>query len=303
VLLSLLAAILAFQTGPSIHQIRVVGDTVWFEGDRDRDGVQVRYCFARRTGAWCSAPRSGQVATPSARIPRGLSDSVELAPDLALVCRPPVPTMADCETFAVRAGGDTSLYPLVPRANSAALAMLQRAAGLETEEPLSMSEFVTAWAAGDDAIWFGLGGGFPEGYGAYGGLLRFDRARRTVETVVHAGLAGATVSGLAIDGDTLWVGTLHPAEYGPVGSTGILCRNLRTGQWTALDPAGAWLPDKVVQSIAARDGALFIATREGLAVYDTRTGRWSVRYFSPTTIDGTAGYVLAERRPSAIWPR
>jgi hypothetical protein len=175
--------------------------------------------------------------------------------------------------------------------------MLQRAAGIETDEPPGMSEFVTAWAASNDAVWFGLGGGFPEGYGAYGGLLRFDRTRRTVETIVHSGLAGATVTALAIDGDSLWVGTLHPAEFGPVGETGILCRDLRTGQWTRLDPAGAWLPDKVIQSVAAHDGTLYVATREGLAAFDTRSGRWSVRYFRRTNLAGSIGHVLVERRP------
>jgi hypothetical protein len=282
---------------PSIHQVRVVGDTVWFEGDRGYDSVKVQYCFARRTGQWCRLPRSGSAKRPSFRIPRGRADSVALAPGLTLVCRPPIATGGDCETFGVRARGDTSLYPLVPRASKGVLAMLQRAAGLETEEPPAISEFITAWATAGDAVWFGLGGGFPEGYGAYGGLLRFDRTRRTVETIVHPGLAGATVTGLAIDRDTLWVGTLHPAEYGPVGSTGVLCRDLRTGRWATLDSAGAWLPDKVIQAIAAHDGTLFIATREGLAAFDTRTARWSVRYFSRTTIAGSIGYALAESRP------
>ena len=160
-----------------------------------------------------------------------------------------------------------------------------------------MSEFITSWAATDDAIWFGLGGGFPEGYGAYGGLLRFDRARRTVETIVHARLADATVTGLAVDGGTLWVGTIHPAEYGPVGSTGVICRDLRTKRWTTLDSTGTWLPDKVIQTLAAHDGTVYIATRDGLAAFDTRTSRWSVRYFRRATIAGSIGYDLTDRRP------
>jgi hypothetical protein len=282
---------------PWIRQVRVVGDTVWFEGDRGFDSVKVRYCFARRSGEWCRAPRTWRMDKPGARVPRGLADSITLAPGLALVCRPPLPAGGDCEAFGVRAAGDTSLYPLVPRAGRPVLAMLQRAAQLETDDPPAISEFVTAWATGTDAVWFGLGGGFPEGIGAYGGILRFDRARRTVETIVHAGLANATVTGLAIDGDTLWVGTIHPAEYGPVGSTGVLCRDLRTGRWTTLDSAGAWLPDKVIQAIAARDGALYVATRDGLAAFDTRTGRWSVRYFRRATVAGSMGYVLGEKRP------
>jgi hypothetical protein len=308
VLTSFLVGVLAlagsafFQAHPSpakpwIQRVRVVGDTVWFEGERAHDSVAVRYCYARRTGAWCRAPRHGPAERPSPRVPQGRADSIALAPGLVLVCRPPVADGGECETFGLRAG-DTALHPLVPRASAATLAMLQRAARIEIDPPPTISEFVTAWATSDDAVWFGLGGGFPEGYGAYGGLLRFDRKRGMVETVVHAGLADATVTGLAVDGDTLWVGTIHPAEFGPVGSTGVLCQNLHTGRWTTLDMEGTRLPDKVVQAIAAHDGALFIATRDGLAAFDTRTRQWSVRYFRRATVAGSVGYVLTDQRPS-----
>jgi hypothetical protein len=283
---------------PWIQRIRIAGDTVWFEGERGYDSVKVRYCLARRTGAWCRLPRPALREGPDAQVPRRHIDSVALAPGFTLVCRPPVAAGGDCETFGVHANGDTSQYALSPRATRATLAMLQKAAKLETDEPPAMSEFITAWATTDDAIWFGLGGGFPEGYGAYGGLLRFDRARRTVETIVHARLADATITGLAADGGTLWVGTIHPAEYGPVGSTGVLCRDLRTKRWTTLDSAGAWLPDKIIQTLAAHDGTVYIATRDGLAAFDTRTSRWSVRYFRRATIAGSIGYDLTDRRPA-----
>jgi hypothetical protein len=277
--------------------VRIAGDTVWFEGERGYDSVRIRYCFARRTGTWCRLPRPGRAESSGTPVPRG-GDSVALAPGLALVCRPPVAQGGDCESFGVHMRGDGHLYALVPHTTSTDLALLQQAAKLETEEPPTMSEFITAWAAADDAIWFGLGGGFPEGYGAYGGLLRFDRTRRTVETIVLPGLADATVTGLAIDGDTLWVGTVRPAEYGPVGSSGVLCHDLRRKRWTTLDSADMWLPDKVIQALTARDGAVYIATRDGLAAFDTRTSRWSVRYFRRAVIGRSIGYALTARRPT-----
>jgi hypothetical protein len=287
---------------PWIQRIRIAGDTVWFEGERGYDSVKVRYCFARHTGAWCRWPRPSPAERADAPVPRERADSVMLAAGVTLVCRPPVAQSGDCEAFGVRVRGDADVHALVPRATAATLAMLQKAAKLETDQPPAMSEFITAWATTRDAIWFGLGGGFPEGYGAYGGLLRFDRTRRTVETIVHAGLADATVTGLAIDGDTLWVGTIHPAEYGPVGSTGVLCQDLRTKRWTTLDSAGAWLPDKIIQTLAAHDGAVYIATRDGLAAFDTRTSRWTVRYFRRTVIAGSIGYELSDRRPAGSSP-
>jgi hypothetical protein len=281
---------------PWIQRVRIVGDTVWFEGERGYDSVKVRYCFARRTGVWCRLPRSGSAERADARVPRRRADSVALAADFALICRSPVPPSGDCEAFGVHVRGEADVHALVPSATATTLAMLQRAAKLETDRPPTISEFITAWATADDAIWFGLGGGFPEGYGAYGGLLRFDRTRRTVETIVHAGLADATVTGLAIDGDTLWVGTIHPAEYGPVGATGVLCLDLRSKRWTTLDSDGARLPDKIIQTLAAHDGAVYVATRDGLAAFDTRTSRWSVRYFHQTIIAGAIGYELSDKR-------
>jgi hypothetical protein len=281
---------------PWIDRVRIVGDTVWFEGERGYDSVRVRYCYVRRTGEWCRLPRPD----PTARawhVPRGSIDSVALAPGFALVCRPPVHPATDCEAFGVRAGDDGRVHALVPRATPATLAMLLKAARLETDEPPMISEFVTAWASAADAIWFGLGGGFPEGQGAYGGLLRFDRGRRTIETVVHPRLADATITALAVDGGVLWIGTLHPAEYGPVGSTGVLRRDLRTGRWTMLDSAGTHLPDKVIHALAAHDGGVFIATRDGLAAFDARTSRWSVRYFRKTTIAGSVTHALGAERP------
>ncbi|MFN2567628.1 MAG: hypothetical protein ABR499_21750 [Gemmatimonadaceae bacterium] len=282
---------------PWIHRVEIVGDTVWFQGDRGYDSVRVRYCFARRTGAWCRLPRPDPGGSAVGQVPRRPPDSVGLAAGLTLVCHPPAGSGVDCEQFGVRIADDPRVWPLVPQADAATLAMLQKAAHLETDDPPTISEFVTAWAAADDAVWFGLGGGFPEGQGAYGGLLRFDRARKAVETVVHARLADATVTGLAIDGGTLWIGTLHPSEFGPVGSTGVLRRDLRTGRWAALDSAGRHLPDKVIQAVAAKDGAVFIATRDGLAAFDTRTSRWSVRYFHRTSISGSVAHVLAAARP------
>jgi outer membrane protein assembly factor BamB len=57
-----------------------------------------------------------------------------------------------------------------------------------------------------------------------------------------------------------------------------------------------WLPDKVIQTLAAQDGAVYIATRDGLAAFDTRTLRWTVRYFRRTTVAGSIVHELADRR-------
>lgn len=281
---------------PQIRHVYVVGDTVWFDAVGSRQIAVVRYCYDRRRSRWCDDARPGPGTLATSAVPRGRSDAVRLAPTLSLVCRDAPATDDPCERFAIRSAADSSVLHLVPTATPATLTMLLAAAGLETEEVPAISELVSAWATAADAIWFGLAGGFPEGDGAYGALLRFDRARRTVETIVHPGLASATVTALAVDGGKLWVGTAHPAEYGPVGSTGVLSRDLATGRWTTLDSAGARLPDKVIQGLAARDGAVYIATESGLAVFDGRASRWTVAYFQRAR-DGGVAYVLSPTRP------
>ncbi len=282
---------------PTIERVRVVGDTVWFEGTRGFDTVATRYCFVRRSAAWCRLPHPASDATVRDALPRSPRDSITLTPGLTLVCRPGDAWPSSCEAFGVLSSADHRVHWLIPHATRATRGALQRAIGLETDELPEMSTFMTAQAIGDRSVWFGMAGGFPEGDGAFGGLVRFDRDRRTVETITHPKLANATVTGLAIDGDALWIGTSHPGEYAPWGSTGILRRDLRTGGWSQLDSATTDLPDNLIQSIAVADGTLYIATADGLAAFDASSRRWSVRYFRRTIIADSIVYALATARP------
>ena len=295
-----LAAFLLVQGGgglpkPAIRQIRVAPDTVWFVGDRGFDTVGVRYCFARRTREWCPLPASTPSVPPPLSVPATPNDSVAVAPGLTLLCRPHLESGAHCDAYGLQSADDGRVHWLIPRLTRASRALLTRAIDLETEQTLSMSTIVSAHVVEPQAVWLGLAGGFPEGEGAFGGLLRFHRARRTIETIVHPKLAAATVTALAIDRRALWVGTAHPGEFGYWGSTGILRRDLATGRWSTLDSATTPLPDNLVQALAAVGGALYVATQDGLAVVDLRTGQWTVRYFRRTSVAGSDVYALDAR--------
>jgi hypothetical protein len=298
----LLVALLLFQGSasvpkPGIDHIRAVGDTVWFEGNRGFDSVRIRYCYVPGTGAWCRFPRPTPGRTPDLNVPQSPKDSVVITPGFTLRCRGHAEAGSYCETFGIFTADDRREHWLVPRITAAGREQLLKAIGLETEEPPSMSGSVTAFAATNDAIWLGLGGGFPEGEGAFGGLLRFDRARRTAETIIHPGLASATVTGLAVVGEELWVGTAHPGEFGYAGATGILRRDLRTGDWKTADSATTPLPDNLVQTLGAVAGVVCVATRDGLAVFDPRARRWAVRYFRRTIVRDSTVFALAAVRP------
>jgi hypothetical protein len=205
---------------------------------------------------------------------------------------------SSCEAFGVLSAAERRVHWLVPQATRATRDALQRAIGLETDELPEMSTFMTARATDERSVWFGMGGGFPEGEGAFGGLVRFDCERRTIETITHPKLANATVTGLAIDGDALWIGTIHPGEYAPWGSTGILRRDLRSGSWSQLDSATTDLPDNLIQAIAVAGGTLYVATADGLAAFDAKANRWTVRYFRRTIIADSIVYALATARPA-----
>ena len=298
----LLAALLLMQGGteakPTIDHIAAVGDTVWFEGAQTAPDRR-RYCYVRRTDSWCRLPRAASPPTQQTDVPRSPGDSVAIGSGLTLVCRP-FAGASECDTFGVITAEDRREHWLVPHITSASRDAMLRAIGLETADPPSMSTAVSAVAQTDDAVWFGLAGGFPEGEGAFGGLLRYDRARRTVETISHPRLANATVTALATYDHELWVGTAHPGEFGPWGSTGIMRRDLRTGRWARVDAATSPLPDNLIQTLAIADSVVCVATADGLAVYDPRQRRWAVRYFHRTTVADSIVYALSAVRPSAV---
>lgn len=284
---------------PAIDRIRVVGDTVWFEGTRGFDTVSTRYCFVRRTATWCHLPRQRVDVAPIRALPRTPAESLGLVPGLRLLCRPLDDDPSSCrEAYGVLSVDDGRVHWLVPHTSRAIRVTLQRAIELETDQLPEMTTSVTAYVADARSIWFGLGGAISEGDGAFGGLLRFDRERRTVETITHPKLASASVTALAIDGGVLWIGTMHPEEHGPYGSTGVLKRDLRTGRWTQLDAATTALPDNLVHTLAAAGGALYVATTDGLAVLDSKSGSWSVRYFRRTIIADSVVYALSTDRPA-----
>lgn len=284
---------------PAIDRIRIIGDTTWFEGTRGFDTAGARYCFVRRTGRWCHLPRPRVGGAASRTIPRTPAESIALAPGLRLLCKPLADDPSRCrEAFGLLSEDDGRVHWLVPQAPRATRVALQRAIELETEQLPEMATSVTVYAADPHSIWFGLGGAISEGHGAFGGLLRFDRERRTLETITHPRLASASVTALAIDGDALWIGTMHPEEHGPYGSTGVLKRDLRSGRWTRLDSATTKLPDNLVHTLAAADGALYVATTDGLATFDAKSGGWSVRYFRRMIVADSVVYALSTERPA-----
>ncbi len=262
---------------PQLHGIDVTTRTVWFfpsEG-RTREATSA-YVFDKRSATWRRAP--GSEAPP-----RG--DSLRLADGFDLVA---IPDDSGGSRMAVASARDNGVYLLTPVMTAEDSRRLQPLVaehwygipyGSEVAD-LPIAGLSRAWVRAGDALWFGLNGGFTEGDGAIGGLLRFDLKTRRVESLWQEDLLQLSVTGLAVVGDGLWIGTLHEGEYGPGGWVGLLRYDLGDGTWARYSADTTVLPSDIVWSVAADGDALWVSTTRGVAQLDTKSGRWRAWHFA-----------------------
>jgi hypothetical protein len=295
---------------PQLTRIVVQPDTVWFAGPRYQASSidTIAYALVRRTGQWLRVGRRS-FPPPPKLVPEDLADTVTLIPGIALGLRK-VPGATDTATalqLGVTSTVDRVFHPLVP------VLTAREAEGLKPEEghwygtdmdarttDLPLAEANGVWAADSDAVWFGLAGGFSEGSGGVGGMLRFDARNRTVESIWHVGLLQVTVSSLSIAGGGLWVGTVHNGEYGPGGWIGLLRYDLRTGDWLRYQADSTPLPGNAIWETATDGHRIWVSTDQGLAEIHLRTGRWRVAYFEPVLRGDSIVHELVRSRPSPI---
>jgi hypothetical protein len=295
---------------PQLTRIVVQPDTVWFAGPRYQASSidTIAYALVRRTGQWLRVGRRS-FPPPAKLVPQDLGDTVTLIPGLALGLRK-VPGATDTATalqLGVTSTADRVFHPLVP------VLTAREAEGLKPAEghwygtdmdartvDLPLAEANGVWAADSDAVWFGLAGGFSEGSGGVGGMLRFDARKRAVGSIWHVGLLQVTVSSLSIAGGGLWVGTVHNGEYGPGGWIGLLRYDLRTGDWLRYQADSTPLPGNAIWETATDGHRVWISTDEGLAEIHLRTGRWRVAFFEAALRGDTIVHDLVRSRPAPI---
>ena len=284
---------------PALKRIEVDSDVVWFLTDPGEDSTSLAYGFVRSRSEWLRVTRT---PTRPPSWPGKPGDRIALAPGFDLVLVPD----SEGSRPGVWSQKENRIYLLRPDMTSADRQRLRPTDGvwygIESDskiEDLPIAGFSGAWARAGDAIWLGLAGGFSEGFGGLGGLLRFDLKTGNAESVWYDDLLQASVSGLAAAGDGLWIGTLHRGEYGPGGWIGLLGYDPESHGWTRYHTENSPLPDDLIWSVAADGDRLWISTGGGIAALNTRTREWEVRSFQLALAGDTMVHELVEGQRAA----
>jgi hypothetical protein len=297
-------------TPPILTRIVIQPDTVWFTGTVWRTGADsTSYALVRSTGRWLRVARRSFPPEPKL-VPATPRDTVLLAPGFALVLRQERERSGDTATtsqLGVLTKADERFVPLVPVLPADQAERLRPPEGLwygtamdAKTKDLPLAGVSGAWAADREAVWFGLSGGFSEGDGGVGGLLRYDLKSSSLESIWNAWLLQASVTSMAIAGGGLWIGTLHPGEYGAWGHTGLLRYDLRTRDWLRYQSDTTPLPGNLIWNLASDGHRIWLSTDQGLAELNLRTGRWRVGYFEPALRGDSVVYELVPVRPSPV---
>jgi len=143
----------------------------------------------------------------------------------------------------------------------------------------TLEQNITAFAAGRDAFWFGEFGQFAEP----AEILRFDRKSHATTAFAEAPMAQTQAVALAVTGRALffigqWRGWLDDAGIG------LARYDLASHTWRRFTAADSPLPDDDADAIASSGDSVFVATHDGIAIYDDATGKWTVRFFATRAV-------------------
>ncbi len=279
---------------PVVTAVLARSDTIWFAGTRGTDSTGVAYCYVPRHRSWCGPVAGGaerlrgaSILATRPHVPGDAADTVPLTARLALTWSAPGADERG-DAIVVERGGSAH-WPVLP-ARPAPPTTPDDAAPDAPARP-------SAWAIRDDVLWVGLAGWSSEGMSETGGLVRHDLRAHTSRMVAYPLLETATITALAVDGDALWIGTEHPAEYGSYGDAGLLRFEPASGHWRRWATGNAPLPGDLIRLVAVAAGHVYVATGDGLAVFEPEHDRWSVRWFDLGLDGDSIVHRLAEHRP------
>ncbi len=138
---------------------------------------------------------------------------------------------------------------------------------------------------GDD-VFFGIA--FYAGEGSYGvgGIGKYNPHTRLLEIRRPALLKEYSVAGLAHDGESLWIATMHHGEGFGGSANGLVRYNWQLDHaesfvGTSDGPCGFWIND-----LLWKGGQLWVATDLGMSRFDKATGSWA--HFVPVNNSGKA---------------
>ena len=150
----------------------------------------------------------------------------------------------------------------------------------------------------DDAVWFGLVGGFSGGDGQLGGVAVYDRAHHTFRVLRHKFMVDAAVTRLLVAGDDVWIGT---GRYGPIqleGMRGLVLLRPKRREWRQFSPDNSRISGHLIFDLALDNGTLWATTNQGVSRYDTSRRLWTSWYWHPAP-DGS-GFELTDKLPGDL---
>lgn len=265
---------------PTVRSIQVGRDTVrFFARAEEYESAEIPvFGFVRATGEWVAI--GGRERTSPRRMPWELRDSIRVAPGFRLVgALRPGQKPPGFSRFVV-VSDDGRRYPVAADVTPAeAWAVASRDPSFSYRFNLArprVAVSVMRWARSGDALWFSTYGSGEE----LCALLRFDLVARRFDAAVDTLFESLLARAMAATSDAVWLaGTRYGSEE-PEG--GLYSWNAARHAAERFTAANSPLPGDAVLALAAANDTLWVSTTEGLALLDTRTGRWQARWFHAT---------------------
>lgn len=282
---------------PTVRSIQVGRDTIRFfaRGEQYEGSEAAVFGFVRATGQWV------RLEWAERRTPRHLPwerrDAIRVAPGLRLVGSPTPGRQPPGFLHFALVSDDGRHYPVEAEVSTSdAWAVASHNPWLMYDFDVTrprLAAYVRRWARGGDALWFATYGGGDE----LCGLLRFDLASHRFDAVIDTLFDNLDARAMAATSAAVWLaGTRYGSEE---PERGLYSWDAARRVATRFTDATSPLPGDEVLALAAAGDTLWVSTTEGLALLDTRTGRWDVRWFRATAAIDTvevpgAGYTNEE---------
>jgi hypothetical protein len=262
--------------------------------------------FNRTTRAWrrvSGPPRAGATNTNQQECLES-GDSLIVAPGVRLVARE---SIVDGAILSLRHAGSARDIP-VKIADRLRPKPRPRSPDDDPDraEATEFSPYIASWLRDGDLIWLGLYGSETNPGNYLGGLLRYSLRTRALTSFAPMELREVLIPSMAVAGGTLWMATQRRQfdEYGPDEHPGVgLVQLRRDGSFRAYSADSTPLPSDRVEALGGVGDTLWVVTRAGVAVLDTRTMGWDRRFFRDVfTLDSV--YVsLITGPPDSLPPR
>jgi hypothetical protein len=209
--------------------------------------------------------------------------SVSIAPGWSLIGDRRWPRTDWYDRFALRDQRSGRVYPIQPRLTAAERwrAAIERDSltvseyVLWSDTPPDLATYVSAWSVSPEAFWFAC----PSAGSGISALVRFDRATHRMRTISDGPVTSMEIDAFAQTRRTLWLAG-HAGRGDNLSNSGVYRLDLATGTWTRFSAGAPDWPPGQVTALAASGDSVWVATTEGVGVFDDKRARGSVRYFA-----------------------